>query len=59
MYTASPLRVGQVLEISFPRLKPQITVHSQRELTVEIVAGEISGSPILSSMRQSWFATAW
>ena len=43
MYTASPLRVGQVLEISFPRFKPQITVHSQRELTVEIVAGENIG----------------
>jgi len=38
--TTSPLRAGQVLEISFPRFKPQITVHSERELTVEIVAGD-------------------
>jgi hypothetical protein len=41
--TASPLRVGQVLEISFPRFTPRITVHSERELTVEIVAGDNVG----------------
>jgi hypothetical protein len=35
-----PLRVGQVLEISFPTFTPRITVHSERELTVEIVAGD-------------------
>jgi hypothetical protein len=36
--TTSPLRVGQVFEISFPTFTPRITVHSERELTVEIVA---------------------
>ena len=39
----SPLRVGQVLEISFPTFTPRITVHSERELTVEIVAGDNVG----------------
>jgi MoaF-like len=38
-----PFRVGQVLEISFPAFTPRITVHSERELTVEIVAGENIG----------------
>jgi hypothetical protein len=37
--TTSPLRAGQVFEISFPTFTPRITVHSERELTVEIVAG--------------------
>ena len=32
--------VGLVLTISFGNFTPQITVHSERELTVEIVAGE-------------------
>src|SRR4051812_29789846 len=41
--TVSPLRVGQVLEISFPTFKPRITVNSERELTVTIVAGDNSG----------------
>lgn len=41
--TTSPLRVGQVLEISFPPFTPRITVHSERELTVEIVAGDNLG----------------
>jgi hypothetical protein len=41
--TTSPLRVGQVLEITFPTFTPQITVHSERQLTVEIVAGENIG----------------
>ncbi len=39
----SPLRVGQVLEISFPTFTPRITIHSERELTVEIVAGDNIG----------------
>jgi hypothetical protein len=39
----SPLRGGQVLEISFPTFTPRITVHSERELTVEIVAGDNVG----------------
>src|ERR1043166_8436359 len=41
--TTSPLRVGQVLEISFPTFTPRVTVHSERELTVEIVAGDNIG----------------
>jgi len=41
--TASPLRAGQVLEITFPTFKPRITVGSDHELTVEIVAGENVG----------------
>jgi molybdenum cofactor biosynthesis MoaF-like protein len=41
--TTSPLRVGQVLEIRFPTFTPRITIHSERKLTVEIVAGENVG----------------
>src|SRR5205809_1008719 len=41
--TTSPLRAGQVLEIHFPTFTPRITVHSERELTVEIVAGDNVG----------------
>jgi hypothetical protein len=41
--TTSPLCIGQVLEISFPTFTPRITVHSERELTVEIVAGDNIG----------------
>jgi hypothetical protein len=36
----SPLSVGQVLEIRFSTFTPRITIHSERELTVEIIAGE-------------------
>jgi hypothetical protein len=39
----SPLRVGQVLEIKFPTFTPQITFPSERELTVEMVAGSHIG----------------
>jgi len=39
----SPLPVGQVLEISFATFTPRIIVHSARELTVEIVAGDGAG----------------
>jgi hypothetical protein len=38
-----PLRVGQVLEIRFPTFKSRITIHSERELTVKIVAGDNIG----------------
>jgi hypothetical protein len=41
--TASPLRIGQVLEISFPPFTPRITVDSEHKLTVEIVAGDNVG----------------
>src|SRR4051812_36862848 len=41
--TTSPLRVGQVLEIIFPAFRSRITVHSECELTVEIVAGDNIG----------------
>jgi hypothetical protein len=40
---ASPLRVGHVLEIGFPTFTSRITVHSERELMVKIVAGENAG----------------
>jgi hypothetical protein len=43
LQTTSPLRIGQVLEISFPPFTPRITVHFERELTVEIVAGDNVG----------------
>ena len=39
----SPLRVGQVFEISFPTFTPRITIHSESQLTVEIVAGSPGG----------------
>ena len=39
----APLRVGQVFEINFPTFTPRITIHSERELTVEIITGEDSG----------------
>src|SRR5262245_14862051 len=38
-----PLSVGQVLEIHFPTFTPRITIHPERQLTVEIVAGDNSG----------------
>ena len=40
---SSPLRAGQVLEITFPTFKPRITFDSDSKLTVEIVAGENVG----------------
>ena len=43
LQTTPPLRVGQVLEIGFPTFRPRITVRSERELTVEIVAGDNIG----------------
>lgn len=39
----SPLPVGQVLQISFPAFTPRITIHSARDLTVEIVGGDNVG----------------
>jgi hypothetical protein len=41
--TTPRLRFGQVLEVTFPTFTLRITVHSERELTVEIVAGENIG----------------
>ena len=35
--------IGQVLEIRFATFTPRITIHSERELTVEIVAGDNIG----------------
>jgi hypothetical protein len=55
----SPLRAGEVLEISFPAFKPRITVHSERELTVEIVAGDNIGFADTVDMRQLGFAMGW
>src|SRR5215470_17425633 len=39
----SPLPAGQVLEISFAAFTPRITIDSERELTVEIVAADNIG----------------
>ena len=39
----SPLCPGQVLEIRFPAFTPRITIHSEHELTVEVVAGDNVG----------------
>ena len=36
----TPLPVGRVFEIRFPTFTPRITIRSERELTVDIVAGE-------------------
>lgn len=41
--TITPLRAGQVLEIVFGSFTPRIIVHSERELTVEIIAGDNAG----------------
>jgi hypothetical protein len=41
--TESPLQVDQVLEINFPTFTPRITLHTERELTVEIIAGDNTG----------------
>jgi hypothetical protein len=38
-----PLHAGQVFEIAFPEFTPRISIHSGRELTVEIVAGHNLG----------------
>jgi hypothetical protein len=43
LQTTSPLRVGQIIEITFPTFTPRITVHSKRELTVEIIGGDNVG----------------
>jgi hypothetical protein len=39
----SPLPVGRVIEIGFASFTPRITIHSDRELTVEIIAGDNIG----------------
>src|SRR3954468_6937054 len=41
--TTPPFRPGQVLEISFPSFKPRITIQTERQLTVEIIAGDNAG----------------
>jgi hypothetical protein len=41
--TELALPVSQLLEISFPTFTPRITVNSERELTVEIVAADNLG----------------
>src|ERR1051326_815994 len=43
MTSSAVLRAGQMLEITFPTFTPRITIRSERELTVEIVAGENIG----------------
>ena len=41
--SVSPFRGGQVLEFKLPTFTPRITFDSERELTVEIVAGDNTG----------------
>jgi hypothetical protein len=41
--TQSPLHAGQVIEVTFPAFTPRLTIHSDRELSVEIVAGDNVG----------------
>jgi hypothetical protein len=41
--TASPLGVGQVLEITYAAFTPRIAIRSEHELTVEIIAGDNAG----------------
>src|SRR5262245_59787545 len=41
--TTLPFQAGLVLEIRFASFMPRITFHSERELSVEIVAGENAG----------------
>ena len=41
--TSSPLYIGQVLEIRFQTFTPRISIFSERELSVEIVAGDSVG----------------
>jgi len=40
---AAPLQAGQVLEIEFPAFTPRIVLHSEHELTVEIISGDNAG----------------
>jgi hypothetical protein len=35
----SPLPVGQVIEINFAAFTPRITIHPERKLTMEMIAG--------------------
>jgi hypothetical protein len=37
---APSLLAGRILEISFATFTPRITVHSERQLTVEVIAGD-------------------
>src|ERR1700733_6098390 len=41
--STSPLLVGQVIEISFATFTPRISILSDRELAVEVVAGAYLG----------------
>lgn len=41
--STTPLPIGQVIEISFATFTPRITIRSERELTVEVVAGAYLG----------------
>jgi len=47
LQTTALLRAGQVLEITFPTFKPRITIDSDHQLTVEIIAGEKDPQGIL------------
>jgi len=55
----APLRVGQVFEINFPTFTPRITIHSERELTVEIITGEDSGFSDTVALRDGLVLLSW
>jgi hypothetical protein len=57
--SASPLHVGQVLEFHFENFTPRITIHSERELTVDVIEGNYIGSPTQSSMKPWPFEMTW
>ena len=40
--STSPLRAGQVIEISFATFTPRISIRSEHELTVEVIAAHFT-----------------
>jgi hypothetical protein len=41
--STSPFVVGQVIEITFETFTPRITIRSERELKVDVIAGSYEG----------------
>jgi hypothetical protein len=39
----SPFVAGQIIEITFGTFTPRITIHSERELKVDVIAGAYEG----------------
>jgi hypothetical protein len=51
---ASPLAVGQILEIAFETFAARITIRSERVLNVEITAGENTGFSDTIDYEAAW-----